>query len=76
MAEIASTRDVATGEVVHHMGAARRSNYGTLCGLSTDDDMYAWIDTPLGQKINCRHCVAIWHKAKEYKSSQLSEQVV
>ena len=76
MTGIVSTRDVADGSVVHHMGAFDGSNYGTLCGVSTDDDMYAWIDTPSGQKINCKHCVSIWRKAKEFESSQFAKQLV
>ncbi len=69
---IVSVRNVDTEKVIHHM-PVDHGNYGTLCGVSTDDDMYVRIDTPAKQKINCINCVSIWKTAKEYRSSDFSK---
>lgn len=60
MSGIIANLYVATGAVVHHMDVADGSNNGTLCGVSTDDDLYAWIDAPSGKKIHFMHCVSKW----------------
>lgn len=71
---VVTTRDVDTGAVVHHM-SVDHGNYGTLCGVSTDDDVYERLDTPAGQKITCTNCVAIWRKAKEYRASDIAAKL-
>jgi hypothetical protein len=76
MKSIISTEDTESGAVVHHMGASQRTNYGTLCGISTDDDQFQWIDTPKGSKINCKQCSAIWNKCKEYRATDISSVLV
>jgi len=74
MTVVVSTRDVDTDQVIHHMSVTH-GNYGTLCGVSTDDDLFEWIDSPPNQKVTCKDCTAIWQKAKEYRLSDIAKKL-
>lgn len=76
MATTVATRDVESGNVVHHMSASGSSNYGTLCSVSTDDDMFEWLDSVPGQRVTCKHCAAIWTMARQYRASDISKALV
>jgi hypothetical protein len=54
--------------LVHLPDADRHGNYYTLCGLDGDDPVIRQtaVDVPVGAKVNCRQCWAIWNKAKKY----------
>jgi len=65
------TIDHGDGPVTHAFGGP--GDYATLCGCSDNDD-YAAIPTPRGQKIDCASCLSIWKQAKTYRSSDFEEK--
>ena len=76
MTPIVSTRCVESEQVVHHMNGGAVSNYGTLCGVSIDDDQFELIESLPGQKVTCKHCATIWVEARRYRASDIASVLI
>ena len=63
-----AVRSLAEGCVTIHADADPGGNYGTLCGLSLDDDEFEVVDTPERARINCAHCHRVWVTARAFKA--------
>ena len=66
-----AVRNLEDDSVTVHAAAAC-ANYGTLCGLSTDDDCFQTEPTPERARINCAHCHDAWTTARQYRSANFA----
>ena len=69
-----AVRNAEDGAVTLHASADPGGNYGTLCGLSTDDDLFQTVDTPERSRINCVHCHGVWTAARGFKGEDLAPE--
>jgi hypothetical protein len=64
-------RDTETGEQHSHM-VSDFGNYGTVCGLSDDDDQFEVVPELTGASpnggIDCEHCYATFRLCKTYRA--------
>lgn len=65
---------ISDGETIIHASAAR-NNYGTMCGVSIDDDEEVGreADLPSKPKIDCRVCAELIREAKKYRTTDISQ---
>lgn len=65
--DVIGSIEAETGKkLVHQLGGL--ANYGTLCGLSLDDDLFLPFSPPPRARISCPNCKSVWMNARLLRS--------
>lgn len=64
--------EIDTGEVTIHAAGDPGGNYGTLCGVSTSDDLFKALSYCPRGRINCQDCWLVFKLAKTFRTSDFS----
>jgi hypothetical protein len=72
----ANTGRVAVyGPVSTHCAPGAGGAYGTLCGISVDDDAFVMVDTDEKTRISCPSCYSAYRVAALYTEALFTEAV-
>lgn len=74
IAKVVGARDT-DGDVTWHARASMPANYHTLCSMSLDDVEFDPVTAPRGQRIDCKHCKAVFLQARRFRVSDFPTEL-